>query len=328
MSIFTFKNINIAGMSAVIPENCFVNDQNNIIYQSDKLQTASDLGYLAVNDILSKNNFDVNDVGVLIFCTCTPDYPIPSTAFVLHNRLNLSQDCIVYDVNIAESGFVYGLQIACSLLACINKKYALLITADTMSKLNSPDLSYSDVGSAILLEKRQTNSLIKTQCFASGAHFMNEVFPVGAYRHQKINKKLKDANSKIYYNTQVYDSFLSAELKKTILNWLESKIYDYDFFIFRENNYNFIDNLPYEIHIPKEKILSSFSYFSDSNVCAIPLTIAHNKQKLIKDDLRFISISYGAGITWGITDFTISKESIFSIVRSNEFYSDGCVELI
>lgn len=54
--------------------------------------------------------------------TQTPDYGIPATACVLQDRLGLSKDCLVFDVNLGCSGFTYGLNIVASLLKIVMQK--------------------------------------------------------------------------------------------------------------------------------------------------------------------------------------------------------------
>ena len=97
------------------------------------------------------------------------DFRVPSTAFHLHKRLNLSEDCLCFDINLACSGFIYGLQTASALLNSKSSGKALLITGDTSIKSLAPQdrtmsMLFGDSGSATLLEKQ--NCKMSDQIFA------------------------------------------------------------------------------------------------------------------------------------------------------------------
>jgi 3-oxoacyl-[acyl-carrier-protein] synthase-3 len=63
--------------------------------------TTSDLCFSAANQLLDRLNIDRNSIDVLLFVSQTPDYVAPSTACVLQYRLDLSQECLAFDVNLA-----------------------------------------------------------------------------------------------------------------------------------------------------------------------------------------------------------------------------------
>lgn len=86
------------------------------VHRSRPEQTASDLGYQAANQLLGKIKINRDEIGMLIFVTQKPDYRVPSTAFVLHKRLGLPKECSAFDLNLACSGFIYGMQLILSML--------------------------------------------------------------------------------------------------------------------------------------------------------------------------------------------------------------------
>src|SRR5438309_25085 len=74
-------------------------------------QTASDLAIEAGEKLLAATGTVRGKVDALIFCTQSPDYLLPTTACILQDRLKLSTSIIAFDVNLACSGYVYGLAI-------------------------------------------------------------------------------------------------------------------------------------------------------------------------------------------------------------------------
>ena len=156
---------------------------------TDKKTTTSDLCEHAANTIFQDLKIDRNSIDVLLFVSQTPDYIAPSTACVLQHRLNLSNECIAYDINLACSAYVYGLSAALSYLSNININRVLLLCGDTVSKHCSQSdrqlalLSY-DAGTATLIDKdvkSKNSSFFKLKTIGSG--YRKLIVPYGGYRH-------------------------------------------------------------------------------------------------------------------------------------------------
>src|SRR5690606_35142422 len=86
------------------------------VSRSIEEQTASDLGFEAAKNLLKNKNIELKNIKILIFVSQKPDVRLPSTAFILHKRLGLKKDCMCFDINLACSGFVNGLNTVASLL--------------------------------------------------------------------------------------------------------------------------------------------------------------------------------------------------------------------
>ena len=77
------------------------------------------------------------DFDALVLITQTGDYKIPSTAYLLHKRLNIKKDCLVFDINLGCSGFVNGIYIIAGLIesGTINRALLLVGDSDTNHKI-------------------------------------------------------------------------------------------------------------------------------------------------------------------------------------------------
>jgi len=120
-------------------------------------ETASDLAVQACQKLFHENDIDPKSIDFLMLCTQTPDYPLPTTACLVQDRLGLSTHCGALDFNLGCSGFVYGLSIAKGLMASGQCKRILLVTAETYSKYISRDdrslrTIFSDAAAATLIE--------------------------------------------------------------------------------------------------------------------------------------------------------------------------------
>jgi len=101
-------------------------------------ETALDLAYRACLALDAQDNLQREHIDALIFCTETPDHPIPPNSCILHDRLGLSTRVMAFDITLACSGFVYALGIARGLIASGMAARVLIVTADTYSRLIHP----------------------------------------------------------------------------------------------------------------------------------------------------------------------------------------------
>ena len=62
--------------------------------------------FAAAEKLIADNNIDRNEIDLLIFISQTPDYRMPATSVLLQDRLELSNSCIAFDVNLGCSAFL------------------------------------------------------------------------------------------------------------------------------------------------------------------------------------------------------------------------------
>jgi len=127
-------------------------------------QCASDLGVAAAEKLFARHQIDRSSIDFLLFCTQTPDYPLPTTACLVQHRLGLPTSIGALDYNLGCSGYVYGLSLADGLIRSGAAKRVLLITAETYSKYIDPsDRSlrtiFGDGAAATLVEAAAEPSL-------------------------------------------------------------------------------------------------------------------------------------------------------------------------
>lgn len=127
-------------------------------------QCASDLGVTAAEKLFARFDVDRRSIDFLLFCTQTPDYPLPTTACLVQQRLGLRTSIGALDYNLGCSGFVYGLSLADGLIRSGAARRILLITAETYSKYIDPtDRSlrtiFGDGAAATLIEARREPTL-------------------------------------------------------------------------------------------------------------------------------------------------------------------------
>jgi 3-oxoacyl-[acyl-carrier-protein] synthase-3 len=127
-------------------------------------ECASDLGVAAAEKLFERHGIDRGSIDFLLLCTQTPDYPLPTTACLMQDRLRLPVSIGALDFNLGCSGFVYGLSLADGLIRSGAARRVLLITAETYTKYIDPtDRSlrtiFGDGAAATLIEAADEPSL-------------------------------------------------------------------------------------------------------------------------------------------------------------------------
>lgn len=361
LPVGTLYNVSVTGICCAVPDNpkqtedyietfgvdCvekFIKMTGvNHRYISKPTQTSSDLCYVSAEALFSKFGWDKSTVDALIFVSQTPDYRLPATACVLHERLGLEKDCIAFDVNLGCSGYVYGLQIAGSLLQSENIKRVLLLCGDTISSYLSPvdkssTMLFGDAGSATMLERTEEQHMhfmLKT----NGKGYNSIIVPSGACRRISGDYERKEKGEGIFRNdfelamdgTEVFN-FTISEVPKTVNEFLYSNkesVDSYDWYVLHQANLFMLNHIAKKAKIPKEKLPITIDRFGNTSVASIPLTIVdlynnnngipavNNRQK---DHIMLVG--FGVGLSWGIIGLDIDPQICLPVIYTNDYYSE------
>jgi len=153
---YVVKHAAIGPIAIHLPERVETNEQlqrefpdwdMDLIFEKTGIQArhvaapdecASDLGVAAARKLFAEHAIDPASIDFLLLCTQTPDYPLPTTACLMQERLGLRTSTGALDFNLGCSGFVYGLALADGLLRTGSVRRVLLITAETYTKFIHP----------------------------------------------------------------------------------------------------------------------------------------------------------------------------------------------
>jgi len=119
-------------------------------------ETATDMAVFAAEKLFDNGSCDHEEIDFVLFCTQSPDYFLPTSACIIHERLGLPKACGALDFNLGCSGYVYGLSLAKGLIETGAAKKVLLLTSETYSKyINANDRTsrplFGDGASATLV---------------------------------------------------------------------------------------------------------------------------------------------------------------------------------
>lgn len=342
-----FNNVRITGIACAVPNNKVSSDNYintfgeervqkfkeatgiNARYLSDGKQTASDLCYVAAKALMEKKNITGDDIDALIFITQKPDYRTPSTAFVIQKRLEIKQDCLVFDINLGCSAFVNGVYFLSGLVEShtVNKALLLIGDADTNHKIFedvSQTMMFGDGGAAILIESGDGN--ICGMIRSDGGGYKTLISPMPGYRFpESISGANVDFSNKMDGN----DTFLFTITKVPKLFKEFYKIFsttneDYDYFILHQANLMIVNQIAKKLQLPGNKVPISLGEYGNTDGATIPIGIANLCQKINKPQkLKLITSGYGIGLSWGIVSFELNTEDVLPIIITADYYLEG-----
>lgn len=350
MSIVSFNNVKIKGISAVVPKNIIDNRNFTDIFTPQEIENtikttgiekrrfaskdicSSDLCYHAAEKLISDMNIDRNSIDLLIFLSQTPDYHQPATAPILQDRLGLRKECAAFDINLACSGYVYGLSTAFSYASLEGINNVLLLVGETLSKITSKDdkatsLLFGDGGTATLVAKSEDKSSSYFSLNSDGSGFNVLIIPAGGYRNvsseetvviKEREDKSKRSDEQFYMDGMEVFNFTMREVPKDIkkiLKYSDVELNKIDYIIFHQANKFMTDFFAKKLKYPIEKVPYSIHKYGNTSGATIPLTIVSEMKNIELDNKKVILSGYGAGLSWGTALLDLDKIYISDIVE-------------
>lgn len=295
-------------------------------------QTNSDLCYVAAEKLIEYKKYTKDSFDGIILVTQTPDYARPATAHILHMRLGLSKDCMAFDINLGCSGFVYGINIAASMIKSGALKRVLLCCGEAHTCLSpendkSSSMLFGDAGSAVILEAG--DDTIRTLLKADGTGYRAILTP-GLNARVKIEKD----NFQIEKVQETMDGeavfeFTISQVPRSFKEFFKAfgeEIDNYDYCILHQANLFMLEHIRKKIKLEKEKMPISMDRYGNTSSVSIPITISDLYQrKNMKKTTRFIVAGFGVGLSWGVADFLLEEKDIIPIIETNDYFQEAFI---
>jgi 3-oxoacyl-[acyl-carrier-protein] synthase-3 len=268
----------------------------------DGVTTAS-LATEAAEKALEAAGIDAGQIDLIVLATATPDQTFPATATIVQHRLGCNGG-IAFDVAAVCSGFLYALGTADSMLRSGMAKRALVIGAETFSRIldwedRTTCVLFGDGAGAIVLEAQDVAEdgpgVIATKLHADGAH--NQLLYVdGGPSTTGTVGKLRMKGREVFRHAVVN---LADVLRETLENAGVSAN-DIDWVVPHQANARILDATARKLGLPAEKIIVTVDQHANTSAASVPLAFDTGiRDGRIKPGDLVMFEAMGGGFTWG-----------------------------
>lgn len=251
----------------------------------------SDLAYFAAINAISDAGIDKEDIDLIIVATSSPDRISPSTAIIMTKKLGIKKPA--FDINAVCTGFVYGLQLASSLINTKQYKNILLIGADAYSRITDwtkRDCVFFGDGAGAVIISEVNNGWISTDLYGDASG--QEAFTChhsGTF--QMDGKSVYDFGTKVLPKT-IKKSIEDLGLSKDEIDWI----------IPHQPGHKVLLKTAEILNFPIEKIVFNMRNFANTAGASIPMALDFlYKQNKIKNGDILVMPAIGSGWTYGVS---------------------------
>ena len=268
-------------------------------------ESTCDLAEQAALNALKSANLKANEIDLIIVATTTADKIFPSTACLLQNRLGITNSCPAFDVQAVCTGFIYALSIADKFIKQNSAKNALIIGAETMSKIvnwqdRSTSVLFGDGAGAVVLQACDDSNrgILSTKLHADGRYHDLLHTPGGislGLSHESDTVLQMKGNEvfKMAVNTlgKIAETTLSAS------NFTNS---DIDWLVPHQANNRIIMATARKLKIAMEKVVITVDLHGNTSAASVPLALdCAVSDGRIKPGQNILLEAFGGGFTWG-----------------------------
>ena len=273
-------------------------------------QCASDLGVIAAEKLLAEHDIDRDSIDFLLFCTQTPDYPLPTTACLIQDRLELPTSIGALDFNLGCSGFVYGLSLADGLIQSGAARRVLLITAETYSKYIDPtDRSlrpiFGDGAAATLVEASAEPSLGSFAFGTDGRGANALMVPEGGARQKdgvlQPNKRRRWASRLLMDGPELVKFALDVvpPLVKQLLTSAGWDRDDVDLYLMHQATTFMLDHLRDRLDLDEPRVPEALRECGNTVSSTLPLLIHELRGSgRLRPGKQTLLVGFGVGFSW------------------------------
>lgn len=267
-------------------------------------ETTATLARDAAAVALASAGVDAQNIDLIVLATATPDQTFPSSATKVQAMLGIS-DCVAFDVAAVCSGFLYAVQVADSMLRAGAHRRALVIGAETFSRIldwedRTTCVLFGDGAGAIVLEAQDSDEaegrgILASRLHADGRH--NELLYVdGGPSTTGTVGKLRMKGREVFRHAVVNlaavmeESLVVAGLTADQVDWV----------VPHQANARILDATARKLGLPAEKVVITVDQHANTSAASVPLALdAAVRDGRIRPGQIVVLEAMGGGFTWG-----------------------------
>ena len=263
-------------------------------------ETTASLATEAARRALEHAGVEATDIGLIVLATATPDQTFPSSATKIQAALGIN-DCIAFDVHAVCTGFLYAVSVADSMLRGGSAKKALVIGAETFSRIldwedRATCVLFGDGAGAIVLGAEESESgILATRLHADGRH-NDLLFVDGGPSTTGTVGKVRMKGREVFRHAVVN----LADVLNEVLEATSLTPGDVDWVVPHQANARILDATARKLGLPPEKVVVTVDRHANTSAASVPLAFdaAVRDGRIKRGDLVVLE-AMGGGFTWG-----------------------------
>jgi len=264
----------------------------------------SDLAVRAAKAALQSASLQASDIDLVIIATTTPDLTFPSTAAIVQAKLGVEQGA-AFDIQAVCTGFIYALSTAEKFLICGQHKRALVIGAETFSRIldwsdRSTCVLFGDGAGAFVLEAQaeeqaENRGVIGSYLRCDG-RMVDLLYVDGGVSSSQTTGHVRMQGNKVFREAVNRIS----QAMEHVMEEAGISVKDVDWFVPHQANERIIQGVVKKLDLRSEQVISTIAKQGNTSAASIPLAycagVADGRIK--QGDLVLLE-AMGGGLTWG-----------------------------
>ncbi len=325
MSEITAKSVIISGVGSFTPPKILSNDDlSRIVETSDEWirtrtgirerriaeddMTTSDMAAGAAREAIRDAGLEVDDIGLIVVATITPDMPFPNTACFVQKKLGMGK-IPAFDIEAACSGFIYAMDIARGLMTVNNTRHALVIGAEKLSSITNWEdrttcvLFGDGAGAVVLSQSEEENSgILNVLMGADGSETDILMVPGGGSASPLTVENIERSMHKIHMQgNQVFKHAVRVMCQSAIEVLEKSGLTaeDVSIVVPHQANNRIIEALAHRLDIGMERFKINLDRYGNTSAASIPIALdeAYRNGRIQSGD-NVLMVAFGGGLTW------------------------------
>lgn len=315
------NNVEIAGIGAYLPSLVVTNDKISELVETNhdwivqrtgiserrisEGENTSDIATKAAEIALERAGITAEDLDLIIVATISPDMFIPSVACLVQSNLNADK-AACFDISVACSGFVYGLEIANGLMQTMNYKNALVIGAEVLSKVmdwtdRGTCILFGDGAGAAVIKQSERKGIIKSYLRSDGKK--GNALTIGGpdfdtpFSKEKVTQdRLIKMNGRevLRFAVSAIADGVTEVLKDTDISLDEIK-----YIVPHQANYRIIKSAAEKLKLDEEKFYLNLDRVGNTSSASVPIVLNEMYEKgLLNKGDKLILVAFGGGLTY------------------------------
>ena len=268
-------------------------------------ELTSDLALHAARAALANAHVEANSIDLIVLATSTPDLTFPATAVTVQAGLGITHGA-AFDLQAVCSGFVFALSVADAMLKSGAYKRALVIGAETFSRIldwsdRTTCVLFGDGAGALVLEAQPQpgtvadRGLLTSHLRSDGRHKSKLYVDGGPSSTQTVGHLRMEGREVFKHAVAMITDVIDDAFKAT-----GTSAADIDWFVPHQANKRIIDGSAHKLGITPEKVVVTVDRHGNTSAASIPLALADAvADRRIKRGNLILLEAMGGGFTWG-----------------------------